>query len=37
MKNVLLVALVVMLLAFAPWVFFPIAIYALYRYAKDRG
>ena len=35
MKIVLLIALVVMLLAYAPWVFFPIAIYALYRYAKE--
>ena len=36
MRIVLFVALIVMLLAFAPWMFFPIGIYALYRYSKDR-
>jgi hypothetical protein len=35
MKIVLYVALIVMLLAYAPWIFFPIAIYALWRYAKN--
>ena len=36
MKLGLVIGLIVMLLVYAPWVFFPIAIFALYRYAKER-
>ena len=36
MRTVFWFALVVMLLAFAPWVFFPIGIYALWHYSRSR-